>query len=141
MAVLDIFCCPLNIYALENEDDDGTVIYSMKWVDENGNPFPDLQSTFGGDCGYAKLNASGSLVNVVIHPYGNWIGWDFTGNVDDSCGDNHHFYRYSVGQYSLSESYELTHRGARTLTLTGKARDITGKGCEVIPGASIGHKW
>lgn len=29
MAVLDIFCCPLNIYALENEDD-GTVIYSMK---------------------------------------------------------------------------------------------------------------
>ena len=45
LTVLDIFYCSLNIKALDNEDNDVTIIYSMKWVDENGNPIPTLQST------------------------------------------------------------------------------------------------
>ena len=117
------------------------VVFSMQWVDENGEPITDNRSTFYGECGSAKLNASGSLVNVVIHPNGNWITWDFTGCVEDTVGTDHHFYLYSFGQYYLSESYNLTTHGSRTLTLTGMARDISGIGCAVIPGASIYHSW
>jgi hypothetical protein len=139
-----IYTNSANIVKAEDNVDDTdtvTVTYGMQWVDKDGNPLPATRSTFSGSCGSATLTASRSLVSVVIRPSGGWIAWDFTGDVDDTLGDNHHMYLYSTGSLVLSDSYELYQRGSRFLTLTGVARDVSLASCAVVPNATIHHTY
>lgn len=108
--------------------------------DEYGNPLPDSKATSYFDCGSATIIASRDLVTVKIHQTMGWILWDFTGEVDDTLGDNYYIYQYNIGRNSFVETFSLDTPGLRTLTLSGTARDVSGlQYCTVLPGTFINH--
>lgn len=100
------------------------------------------RSVFSDTCGTVNLSASRSLVAVVVYQKKGWVLWQFKGEVTDSLGDDHSIYLYSTTGGSLSDSYELSTRGYRTLKLTGEARDlVSGHGCIVEDDAQITHTY
>lgn len=125
------------VYSEEIRDEDTTTESTFQLVQEKGKE----RKTVYDNCGSVTIVASRSLVSVIIRQKMGWIYWSFTGDVTDTLGNNHHFYLYSTGNTSLSESYELWTKGYRTLTLTGEATDISGTSCYVSPDAYITHKW
>lgn len=130
-------------FPINNELSDSfttSVRVDMVPSDEYGNPLPDSKATSYFDCGSATIIASRDLVTVKIHQTMGWILWDFTGEVDDTLGDDYYIYQYNIGRNSFVETFTLDTPGLRTLTLSGTARDVSGlQYCTVLPGTFINH--
>lgn len=133
------------IYAAEKQVERHQSTYNMYWVDKNGKPMNEDESshlasprsTFYGTCGTSVLRADGSMVTVSVRPYG-WVMWEFRGMVYDSIGDAHDIELTNLNNLTY---FMLKKHGSRILTLTGTATDITGKTCSIVEDASIHHSW
>lgn len=123
-------------------DNTTTITLDLYYVEDTSNGSRGHYENYTS-CGNLVLSASNSLVSFVIYLNRGWIFWDAQGYIYDTLGDDYRFYLYSTGSSSKSDSYLLTTRGNRTLSLEVSIRDLGGSGsCYVEPyKAFINHTW
>ncbi len=140
LALLIFPLLQIGISAKANTITPMSIEIDMVWTDALGNPITPNNgvtpfSTFYGSCGSVTLTAYGENVSAIIRP--KFLVWSFQGAITDSfdgstliLADN---FDNSTGA-TLSKRWDY-----RSISITGRSRDVTGSTCTVAPNATIAH--